>query len=39
MYLFVRKLRRYADEEDVRDFLSELAAESEWVEPEREVVA
>ena len=33
------KLRRYADEEDVRDFLSELAAESEWVYPDREVVA
>lgn len=33
------KLRRYSDQEDVRDFLSELAAGSEWVYPNRKVVA
>jgi putative PIN family toxin of toxin-antitoxin system len=33
------KLRRYADEDLALEFLSEVSAESEWVNPDREVVA
>lgn len=33
------KLRRYAGEDLVLEFLSEMSAESEWVNPGREVVA
>jgi len=32
------KLQRYADQDDIRDFVAEIAAESEWVNPDREVV-
>lgn len=37
--LFRDKLRRYADEEDVRDFLAGLATLCEWVDPDRNVTA
>ncbi|MFP5228332.1 MAG: putative toxin-antitoxin system toxin component, PIN family [Acidobacteriota bacterium] len=33
------KLRRYAEEEDVRDFLAGLATLCEWVDPDRDVTA
>jgi putative PIN family toxin of toxin-antitoxin system len=37
--LLREKMRRYADEADAEDFLAELAALCEWVDPDRDVVA
>ena len=37
--LLREKLRRYTDEADAEDFLAEIAALCEWVDPDRDVVA